>query len=165
MASKTKVPLRGTVETPDGPTPTQRTLPDGQKADHWILPEEERAKGFVRPVRTSYRHVGIAGPTHPLTPYTGENGDGYWGMNPLYEKYPPDPDSSVVGRVWPEDKLAKVGKGCGTVTTMPQAIAETYARQPGYYGSTFCCGCGTYLPVGRDGEFIWDDGSNQRVGT
>jgi hypothetical protein len=47
---------------------------------------------------------------------------------------------------------------------MPKQIAETYAANPSYYGSTFCCGCGKYLPVGRDGEFVWD-GTNDRVGT
>lgn len=54
-------------------------------------------------------------------------------------------------------------EGCGTVTTMGLAIAETYARDPSFYGGTFCCGCGTHLPVGADGEFVWDDGT--RVGT
>jgi hypothetical protein len=47
---------------------------------------------------------------------------------------------------------------------MPHACAETYARQPGYYGSTFCCGCGIYLKVGADGEFVWS-GTSERVGT
>jgi hypothetical protein len=28
----------------------------GQHKDHWVLSPEERAKGFVRPVRTSYKH-------------------------------------------------------------------------------------------------------------
>jgi hypothetical protein len=47
---------------------------------------------------------------------------------------------------------------------MAQEIAETYARQPGFYGATFCCGCGKHLPVGRDGEFVWD-GTDEKVGT
>jgi hypothetical protein len=77
-----------------------------QHIDHWVLPPEDRAKGFVRPLRASYKH----------------------------EK-------------------------CGTVTNMPKPIAETYARQPGYYGSTFCAHCRNYLPVGLHGEFVWlDDG-------
>lgn len=45
---------------------------------------------------------------------------------------------------------------CGVATTMSQAIAETYARDPGFYGATYCVGCGMHLPVG---EFKWDDGS------
>lgn len=52
---------------------------------------------------------------------------------------------------------------CGTVTTMPQSIAETYAAQPGFYGRTFCCACRGYFPVGAAGDFTWDDGT--KVGT
>jgi hypothetical protein len=54
---------------------------------------------------------------------------------------------------------------CGVVTRMGQAIAETYARQPSFYGATYCVKCQTHLPVGEAGEFIWDDGSGQKVGT
>lgn len=53
---------------------------------------------------------------------------------------------------------------CGVVTSMPRQIAETYAANPRYYGSTYCCGCNKYLPVGESGEFVWD-GTNERVGT
>lgn len=52
---------------------------------------------------------------------------------------------------------------CGSATSMNQAIAETYARSPGFYGATFCCSCRMHLPVGEFGEFVWDDGS--KVGT
>jgi hypothetical protein len=53
---------------------------------------------------------------------------------------------------------------CGTVTRMAQSIAETYARDPRFYGSTYCCACRMHLPVGPDGEFVWpDDGT--KVGT
>lgn len=93
------------------PAPDMSRLPDGQHRDHWVLSADERAKGFVRPVRRSYVH----------------------------------------------DK-------CGVVTTMPVAIAETYAREPRFYGRTFCCGCGDYFPVGASGEFTWD-GTTERVGT
>jgi hypothetical protein len=34
----------------------QQVLPNGQKAEYLVLPERERAKGFVRPVRRSYLH-------------------------------------------------------------------------------------------------------------
>ena len=54
---------------------------------------------------------------------------------------------------------------CGSVTTMGQAIAETYAANPGFYGATFCATCGLHRPVGAAGEFTWDDGSGQKVGT
>lgn len=32
--------------------------PNGQQETYLVLSEEERAKGFVRPYRDSYRHVG-----------------------------------------------------------------------------------------------------------
>lgn len=41
---------------------------------------------------------------------------------------------------------------CGAVTRMGLAIAETYARQPGFYGSTYCVGCAMHLPVD---QFEW----------
>jgi hypothetical protein len=44
---------------------------------------------------------------------------------------------------------------CGTSTSMGQALAETYARDPNFYGATFCCMCGTHYPVA---EFKWEDG-------
>ena len=44
---------------------------------------------------------------------------------------------------------------CGVATTMNQTIAETYARKPKFYGSTYCVGCQMHLPVS---EFKWDDG-------
>ena len=46
---------------------------------------------------------------------------------------------------------------CGSVTTMGRALSETYARDPKFYGATFCCGCNRHLPVS---EFTWtDDGA------
>lgn len=84
--------------------------PTGLAPAYLVLSEEERAKGFVRPVRTSYLHLV-----------------------------------------------------CGTETTMSLAIAETYARKPGFYGATMCMHCQKHRPVGADGEFTWLDGS--KVGT
>lgn len=38
--------------------PEHRNLrPDGMQNDYVVLAEEERAKGFVRPVRRSYKHL------------------------------------------------------------------------------------------------------------
>jgi hypothetical protein len=45
---------------------------------------------------------------------------------------------------------------CLKVTTMSVAIAETYARQPDFYGATYCTRCGLHRPVA---EFRWLDGS------
>lgn len=79
----------------DGPARTQAEV-------YLVLSDEERAKGFVRPVRRSYWH-----------------------------------------------------QTCGKVTTMGRALAETYARQPSFYGATFCAHCGQHRPVGERGEFYW----------
>lgn len=84
--------------------------PTAQNDAYLVLSEAERAKGFVRPVRRSYKH-----------------------------------------------------KRCGNITSMSLGIAETYARQPNFYGATYCTTCGQHRPVGQDGEFVWLDGS--KVGT
>jgi hypothetical protein len=149
----------------DAPTPTNETRADGQKADHWVLCESERAKGFVRPLRKSYQHIGRPGPEFPLRDLTEDQRKRYGEYRYVkFEEYPEGHHGSAIGRYWTQEQLDKIGKGCGTVTSMPRPIAETYARSPGYYGSTWCCGCGQYLPVGRDGEFVWA-GTSERVGT
>ena len=101
-----------------------------QNEAYLILSEEERDKGFVRPVRRAYIHQFML-------------------------------DGSEVP--YPLVTLEGVG-GCGVVTTMNQAIAETYARDPKFYGATYCVGCRKHLPVGENGEFYWD-GTNEKVGT
>lgn len=83
----------------------------GQQKCYLILSDEERAKGFVRPVRQTYVH-----------------------------------------------------ETCGGVTTMALPIAETYSRQPDFYGATYCATCGAHYPVGPDGEFVWE-GTTEKVGT
>lgn len=83
----------------------------GMQETYLVLSDEERAKGFVRPLRLSYQHAE-----------------------------------------------------CGTVTTMGLAIAETYARDPKFYGGTFCVGCRAHFPVGEYGEFTWE-GTDLKVGT
>jgi hypothetical protein len=52
---------------------------------------------------------------------------------------------------------------CGSQTRMSPLIAETYARDFRFYGSTYCCVCQMHKLVGPDGEFVWEDGS--KVGT
>jgi len=54
---------------------------------------------------------------------------------------------------------------CGCVTRMGESLALTYARDPSFYGATYCVKCQAHYPVGKDGEFVWDDGSGQKVGT
>jgi len=85
--------------------------PNGQQKGYVVLSAEDRALGFVEPVRLAYVH----------------------------EK-------------------------CGDITTMGRAIAETYAREPGFYSGTFCSNCEDHFAVGEDGEFVWL-GTTQKVGT
>lgn len=129
-----------------------------------VLSDEERAKGFVRPVRRSYKHVGIPGPKHPLRDLTEEERTRYADVGYVkFEEYPEEMKPST-GRFWMQKQLDAIGKGCGSVTTMGLVIAETYAREPSFYGSTMCVTCGTHLRVGKDGEFVWHpDGT--RVGS
>lgn len=153
------------VNPDEAPVPNSSTRPDGQHVDHWVMcPTEIIKEGFKRPVRLKYQHVGIAGPRYPLRDPTPEERERWGNDIAKYEPYPPGAHGSALGHLWSQADLDKIGKGCGTVTSMPKQIAETYAANPHYYGSTFCCGCGTYLPVGKDGEFVWD-GTNDRVGT
>lgn len=127
----------------------------GQHKAYWVLSEDERKKGFVRPVRRSYTHVG---PTNPqrlrdLTPEEKEQYSSYG-----YVKFEPyeGENRTILGKFWTQPELDRANKGCGVVTTMSTAIAETYARDPSYYGNTFCVQCRTHFPVA---EFTWDDGS------
>lgn len=96
------------------------TEPVPQNETYLVLSAEERAKGFVRPLRRSYVHVGIDG-----------------------------------------TEKERTGEGCGVETRMGLALCETYAREPKFYGATFCVGCQKHLPVA---EFIWAE-DNERVGS
>lgn len=90
---------------PNHPDLTRYTGPEEsapQAKVYLVLSEEERAKGFIRPVRQTYVH----------------------------------------------DK-------CGTSTKMGLALSETYARNPKFYGATYCVGCSAHYPVA---EFKWSDG-------
>lgn len=141
---------------------------EGQHSIYLVLSEEEMAKGFVRPYRDQYTHVGrklnYSGLDRILTEeekkeypdkdyvalllISDENG------NPLGSKYCTQDEVDA----WKEGK--RYG-GCGTSTTMARAIAETYARDPKFYGSTFCVNCNKHLPVE---EFVWA-GTDQTVGS
>jgi hypothetical protein len=136
------------------------TEPTPQAEAYLILSESERAKGFVRPYREAYTHVGAPGPTHPLRDLTAEERERYAAAGYVsYEEYPEGLD--IVGSFWTQARLDNVGKGCGTSTKMGRALSETYARDPSFYGATYCVGCSRHLPVA---EFTWDaDGS--RVGS
>lgn len=137
------------------------TEPAPQKEVYLVLSEDERAKGFVRPVRESYKHVGLSTkyPLRDLTDYEKERhaGRGYV----KFEVYP-ESESPKTGKYWTQAELDKIGKGCGTITTMGRALAETYARDPAFYGATYCVHCGLHLPVA---EFVWVASNDERVGS
>lgn len=77
--------------------------PTPQNSVYLVLSEEERAKGFVRPLRHAYVH-----------------------------------------------------ETCHAITTMGNALCETYARNPKFYGYTYCCHCQGHFRVN---EFRWvEDG-------
>ena len=60
-------------------------------------------------------------------------------------------------------RASYIHETCGAKTTMSIEIAETYARQPSHYGATYCVRCGMHRPVGKAGEFVWEDGSKVGV--
>lgn len=135
--------------------------PIPQHGVYLVLSAEERAKGFVRPVRRSYKHVGPAGPKHPLRDLTPEEHERYQQFGyAKFEEYP-ESDLPVAGRYWTQAQIDAIGRGCGTVTTMGQELAETYARDPKFYGATYCCGCQKHLPVA---EFTWEP-DGERLGS
>ena len=156
----------GTTSDPNDPRLTRGAdeTPVPQAEVYLVLSEEERAKGFVRPVRRSYVHVGTPGPVHALRDLTDEEQARFDGAGYLkYEQYPTG--STSLGRFWTQADLNAVDAGCGAVTTMSQDLAETYARQPSFYGSTYCARCQMHRPVGARGEFVWADELQERVGT
>jgi len=137
--------------------------PNGQYTDYAVLPKEERDKGFVRPVRYSYVHIGKPGPKYPLRDLTDKEKamfvvDGDKDPYIKFEVYPEGGKST--GKFWSQKDFDAM-KGCGVKTTMGDALSETYARNPKYYGATFCCGCGKHLPLE---EFVWED-TDERVGS
>lgn len=151
----------GLTTDPNDPTLGRGEGGKGMNAKYLVLSEEERAKGFVRPVRRSYVHVGreVCGRIIP----SDEWGEAEPEPGKVYV-CSDDPMHEGECRIWrqatPEQlkRLERTGMlgGCGVLTTMAQAIAETYAREPSFYGATFCCGCNTHITVGERGEFVWD---------
>lgn len=140
-------------------TPDHREIDPqtGQQKGYVVLSQEERARGFVRPLRRTYVHTGVR-PKHPLRDLTDAERDTYGGEGFVkYEEYP-ESERPSVGRFWTERDLKS---GCGSTTTMGLPIAETYARDPGFYGGTFCCQCRAHFPLA---EFVWE-GTSEVVGS
>lgn len=129
--------------------------PNGQQKAYVVLSEEERSRGFVRPVRHSYIHVGLSPPDN-LRDLTADEITEYSKFGYVkFQAYPED-RLPVTGKYWTQPQLDKIDNGCGTFTRMGNALAETYARDPKFYGGTYCVGCGTHYPVA---EFVWEDGT------
>lgn len=47
---------------------------------------------------------------------------------------------------------------CGVETRMGEELSATYARQPDFYGATYCVGCRMHKPVS---EFRWSADGKQ----
>lgn len=125
------------------------THPTPQAEAYLVLSQEEIDKGFVRPYRDSYRHVGPQ-PRYALRDLTDEEKlDPHRQNYAKFETYPGS-DAPCTGRYWTQEQLDN--KGCFGVTTMNSSISATYARNPKFYGGTYCTRCAKHLPVE---EFVW----------
>lgn len=144
----------GLTTDPTDPRLTHYTGPEapGPQAEvYLVLSDEEIAKGYTRPYRDTYRHVGPAGPQHPTRPLTDEEKQIYFAACYVaFETYPPGAGST--GRFWTQAQLDHIGKGCGTETRMGEKLAATYARSHRFYGATYCVHCQAHFPVA---EFVW----------
>lgn len=128
--------------------------PVPQQDVYLALSPEERAKGFVKPLRETYRHVGPPGPRYPLRDLYSDELEQYADIGYVkFERYAEG--SAALGRYWTQAQLDAIGKGCGLETRMPIATAETYARDPWFYGGTYCVHCSMHRDLR---EFVWLDG-------
>lgn len=123
------------------------TGPVPQNPVYLVLSEEERQKGFVRPYRDTYVHSGRR-PKYTTRDLTDEERERFADRYVFFEVYP-ESESPKSGRFWTAEELKS---GCGTVTAMGRALSETYARNPKFYGATYCVGCQMHKPVA---EFRW----------
>ncbi len=92
-----------------------------------------------------------AGAPQPIDPATGQH-KAYWVLSEA---------ERAKGFVRPVRDTYVHDAPCGGVTRMGRSIAETYARDPKFYGSTFCIRCNQHLPVA---QFTWDK-STERLGS
>lgn len=133
-------------------------VPAPQAQVYLVLSEEERKKGFVRPYRNKYIHVGLA-PKNPLRELTEEEKERYEEYNyVMFEPYGEE-EAPKTGRFWTQKELDN--RACGGETTMGQELSETYARDQKFYGGTYCAVCKMHRPVA---EFVWS-ADNQVVGS
>lgn len=158
----------GLTTDPNDPCLKNGQKEEGQNTCYLVLSEEERAKGFIRPYRDAYIHKGkkidAEGTIMSIEEIEAEDGgtpNAHYNRQTGYVAYIKygEEKSPLVGRYIDQKELdafknkkSHVG-GCGALTTMGSALSETYARDPKFYGATFCVGCNKHLPVG---EFVWD---------
>lgn len=135
---------------PNNPELRETDPVTGLQKSYLVLSQEERSKGFVRPYRDAYVHVGKK-PKYPLRELTAVEKQDYKAFGYVaFEAYP-ESMLPIVGHYWTQEQLD--ARRCGAVTVMGRELSETYARQPKFYGATYCCACRKHLPVG---EFVWD---------
>lgn len=128
-----------------------QTEPNGMQRKYLVLSPDEIRKGYVKPFRPSYRHVGER-PEYPLRDLTEDEQSRYAQYGYVkYEQYPEE-KSPLAGRFWTEKMLHS---GCGAITQMGHDIAATYARNPLFYSATFCATCRRHFDLN---EFAWLDG-------
>lgn len=122
----------------------EQTEASGQHKAYIVLCPDERAKGFVRPYRDAYEHVGRRR-EHSFSTFQ-EDGSDVQACRIC---------KRTEAEIAHDPALVSCGSregGCGTVTTMGRALSETYARDPKFYSATFCVICNKHLPVA---EFVW----------
>ena len=96
-------------ELTDGsPVPADRSHTadrgDGQQRGYVVLTEAERKKGFVRPVRDTYRHAGVR-PKYPTRELTADEKKQTEGCDyVLFEEYPKDRPGAI-GCYWTKERL------------------------------------------------------------
>jgi hypothetical protein len=138
----------------------EQTESTGQHKDYIVLCPDERAKGFVRPFRNKYIHVGES-----VCGAIVNQGDLPVSVQPLGGPrdicgLPFNHDGECAGQFYANIDQVEHAKillthrkgGCGVETSMGTSLSETYARNPKFYGATFCVGCNKHLPVT---EFVW----------
>lgn len=97
--------------------------------------------------------------TDPSDPELGRGPDA--GPVPQNKKYLVLSDEELAKGFVRPVRQVYVHLTCGSETRMGSKLAETYARDPYFYGYTYCVHCSQHFPVT---EFLWE-GTNEKVGS
>lgn len=118
------------------------------------LEDERRKAAEAIPVDRSARVLTDGSPETPdhrdIDPVTGQQ-KGYIVLSPA---------ERAKGFVRPV-RREYTHKVCRVNTIMGLALAETYARDPGFYSGTFCVCCRAHFPLD---QFVWT-GTDEQVGS